>query len=167
MAKITEIPRECPQCGGEVWDNTKREKRNPKAPDVACKDKEFCKWAGWLPSAPKAAGGFNRLPQEYPHAQLYKLCVQYAIKEIRPLFADRDLQPEHILSAAATLFIQASKGGDIFKKAAPVPTSAPQPQPEVNTAPPQQNRPATRGTGMDQGHYSPPPVQFTEDDLPF
>ena len=36
----------CPKCEGPMWDNTK-DKRNPKAPDYKCKDKD-CSGAVWL-----------------------------------------------------------------------------------------------------------------------
>ena len=36
----------CPDCDGGVWDN-RNNKRNPKAPDFRCKDKE-CAAAGWI-----------------------------------------------------------------------------------------------------------------------
>jgi hypothetical protein len=43
----------CPQCGTSgVWDN-RQNKRNPKAPDWKCKDKD-CDWALWIDGARKA-----------------------------------------------------------------------------------------------------------------
>src|SRR6516164_8675999 len=37
----------CPVCGGEMWDN-REGKRNPKAPDFKCKDKD-CDGVIWPP----------------------------------------------------------------------------------------------------------------------
>ena len=40
----------CPKCSGPLWDD-RLDKRNPKAPDWKCKDKDGCGWAMWLDSA--------------------------------------------------------------------------------------------------------------------
>lgn len=125
MAKITAIPAACPDCGGAVWDNTKKPKRNPKAPDASCKDRDNCGWAGWLPDGAKTkAGGAAEKAsrvQEYAWAPLLKLCVQYIQKEISPLWQG-NVTPEMEKELASTLFIQMAKeGGDLFKK----PLSAP------------------------------------------
>src|SRR3954468_6607357 len=54
----TEIPN-CPRCQGPMWDN-REGKRNPKAPDFKCKDRE-CDGVIWPPrngtatAAPAAA----------------------------------------------------------------------------------------------------------------
>lgn len=37
----------CASCGGEMWDNRKN-KKNPKAPDFKCKDREGCDDAAWI-----------------------------------------------------------------------------------------------------------------------
>lgn len=39
----------CPACGGEMWDN-RTGKKNPRAPDLKCKDKDGCDHAIWLPT---------------------------------------------------------------------------------------------------------------------
>jgi len=39
---------DCPKCGGEMWDN-RRDKKNPKGPDLKCMSKE-CGNAIWLTS---------------------------------------------------------------------------------------------------------------------
>lgn len=39
----------CPACGGEMWDN-RTDKKNPRAPDLKCKDREGCDHAIWLKS---------------------------------------------------------------------------------------------------------------------
>ena len=39
-------PVQCPTCGGEMWDNRK-EKKNPKAPDLKCKDRDNCDGLWW------------------------------------------------------------------------------------------------------------------------
>lgn len=61
-----DIPDTCPKCGGGVWDN-RLNKRNPKAPDWKCKDKECIDpesgyvTGGWRSKTPKGgddtAGG--------------------------------------------------------------------------------------------------------------
>lgn len=51
---------ECPKCGGETWDNRQKKAdgaMSPRAPDVACKDKENCGWVQWPPRDKK--GGFS------------------------------------------------------------------------------------------------------------
>ena len=66
----------CPQCGGEMWDNRGR-KKNPKAPDFVCKDKQGCKddkgyttglWERDLKAGngrPNAMAGKNAQPESY------------------------------------------------------------------------------------------------------
>ena len=46
-----EIPEDCPQCGGEMWDN-RGDKKNPRGPDFKCKDPD-CGKAIWLTPPPK------------------------------------------------------------------------------------------------------------------
>jgi hypothetical protein len=43
----------CPKCGGEMWDN-RENKRNPRAPDFKCKDKN-CEGVIWPPRDKAAA----------------------------------------------------------------------------------------------------------------
>jgi hypothetical protein len=43
----TSVVPACPKCGGPMWDN-RASKRNPKAPDFKCKDKN-CEGALWPP----------------------------------------------------------------------------------------------------------------------
>src|SRR6267378_992956 len=50
--KLAPVP--CPKCGGPCWDNVAT-KRNPKAPDYACKDKEGCGAGVWLKDSEKNA----------------------------------------------------------------------------------------------------------------
>lgn len=45
----------CPKCDGPMWDN-RESKRNPKAPDFKCKDRDNCDGAIWLDSK-KSNGG--------------------------------------------------------------------------------------------------------------
>lgn len=42
----------CPKCKGDMWDN-RRSKRNPRAPDYRCKNKE-CDGVIWPPKEPAA-----------------------------------------------------------------------------------------------------------------
>jgi hypothetical protein len=46
-------PPKCPKCGGDMWDN-RVGKRNPKAPDFKCKDRE-CEGVIWPPRDAKLA----------------------------------------------------------------------------------------------------------------
>jgi hypothetical protein len=48
----TETPN-CPKCGGEMWDN-RQSKRNPRAPDFKCKDRN-CDGVIWPPREATAA----------------------------------------------------------------------------------------------------------------
>jgi hypothetical protein len=59
---VASPPPPCPKCSGDMWDN-RVGKRNPKAPDFKCKDKE-CDGVIWPPrdarpaaAAPVAAAG--------------------------------------------------------------------------------------------------------------
>ncbi len=52
-ADATPIPN-CPKCQGPMWDN-RVGKRNPKAPDFKCKDRE-CDGVVWPPRGAKPAG---------------------------------------------------------------------------------------------------------------
>ena len=45
----------CPKCQGPMWDN-REGKRNPKAPDFKCKNKE-CDGVIWPPRSATAAAG--------------------------------------------------------------------------------------------------------------
>ena len=44
---VSSPPPQCPKCSGDMWDN-RVGKRNPKAPDFKCKDKE-CDGVIWPP----------------------------------------------------------------------------------------------------------------------
>lgn len=44
----------CPKCGGKMWDN-RLGKRNPKAPDFKCRDRD-CDGVIWPPKPPRAVG---------------------------------------------------------------------------------------------------------------
>lgn len=45
--RTAEVPECCEMCGGDYWDN-RDNKRNPKAPDFKCKDKDGCGAGGWI-----------------------------------------------------------------------------------------------------------------------
>ena len=47
-------PPTCPKCQGPMWDN-RAGKRNPKAPDFKCKDRE-CDGVIWPPRGAKPVG---------------------------------------------------------------------------------------------------------------
>jgi hypothetical protein len=72
---VPPIPSACPKCGGKVWDN-RENKKNPKAPDWKCRDKNCLDektgftTGGWADkpkgkganSKPVPAGSFDDLP---------------------------------------------------------------------------------------------------------
>lgn len=125
MAKITAIPSACPQCGGEVWDNTKRPKKNPKAPDAACKDKENCQWAGWLPKASEAGGSARPTYTWDELGKVYQRCRLVADRVWKGSAVEKD--PTALVAATATLFIAAKDSG--LKVEAPKPEPKPEPPP--------------------------------------
>lgn len=125
MAKITAIPTECPDCGGPVWDNTKRPKKNPKAPDAACKDKEQCKWAGWL-DTPKSSGG-GRVAYSWDElGRTYQRCRMTAERVWKGSIVDKDASA--LVAATAALFIAAKDCGLKVEKVEP-PKPKPEPEP--------------------------------------
>ena len=56
----------CPKCGGRMWDN-RLTKRNPKAPDYKCRDRN-CDGVVWPPRAGNAAGPEHEGEAEQPAA---------------------------------------------------------------------------------------------------
>jgi hypothetical protein len=52
MSEETTATPSCPKCGGEMWDN-RENKRNPRAPDFKCKDRN-CEGVIWPPRDAKA-----------------------------------------------------------------------------------------------------------------
>jgi hypothetical protein len=54
----------CPKCGGRMWDN-RLTKRNPKAPDYKCRDRN-CDGVIWPPRAGGAPGGPEQHDAEQP-----------------------------------------------------------------------------------------------------
>jgi len=64
---------QCPQCGGEMWDN-RQNKTNPKAPDFKCKDPNCLDDKGYVTAVwdkPKGnftpKGGKNEVPTAKPN----------------------------------------------------------------------------------------------------
>ena len=57
-------PEACPKCGGDMWDNS-TDKRNPRAPDYKCKDRD-CDGAVWLDS--KKGAGNDEMDAGYSRA---------------------------------------------------------------------------------------------------
>ena len=55
---------ECPQCGGDIWNNVAINKRRiangeKPRPDYSCKDKEGCGWVKWPVKEKKEFPKFN------------------------------------------------------------------------------------------------------------
>lgn len=118
---------ECPKCGGRMWDN-RETKKNPKAPDYKCRDRN-CDGVIWPPkngqpnvgpkSEKQAFTAGPRIPQmDGPMDTdkldrlfaLYGVCLSEAIQQAKKLDeADVGSTPESVASMAATIFIQAAK----------------------------------------------------------
>lgn len=124
---------DCPKCGGPVYDN-RRDKKNPKAPDFKCKDRNDCGWSKWEDRGRggnnNRGGGNGARPANAPPARavrplgpLYYQCMQAAQKTVATLIGD-SATPADIVAATATIFINASQSG------APVVAPKPKPAPE-------------------------------------
>lgn len=124
-------PVNCPKCGGPMWDNIEG-KRNPKAPDYACKDKQGCGAGVWLKDAekaalaapPAAAAPVQGQPQGQPARppivldKMMRACVQAAIAIGNELFKDGDvvgLDDALTLNMATTMFIARCRGEGILE----------------------------------------------------
>lgn len=134
---------ECPKCGGELWDNRPKKRSGemkPNAPDFACKDKENCGWLQWPPKDKKVvkqAGGPG-MPAESPSStrqarwtwptlsETYLQSLLIARKQVVGLATSLKLEVrlEDILSAAATVFIAASRDGVKLQAVSRVPDEA-------------------------------------------
>src|SRR5437762_14358313 len=118
----------CPECGGDVWDNRPKKRAGemkPNGPDFACKDKENCGWLQWPPKvkpvAKTAAGPgmpaepTSRQPRwTWPTlAETYLQSLLIARKQVVGLATSLKLEVrmEDLLSAAACVFIAASRDG--------------------------------------------------------
>ena len=120
----------CPQCGGEMWDNTAPgAKKNPKGPDYKCKDKD-CAHAVWLPKgtkpaakaatpavkpAPTGAIDWSQVQRDYT-AVIYTAAHALA-KGLGCAVTDVDQQA--VQAGAATLLIQLEKQGHKLGTLAP------------------------------------------------
>lgn len=131
-------PSECPQCGGELWNNVKKKasgSMNAKAPDFSCKDKEGCGWVQWPPKAEKAVGGkpgAKATRYSGPLGPLYSQCLDFAKRVCHHHLGD-EVDAKDIIAAAATLFIgacQLEKPVILATKAKPAPPPEPEPDPE-------------------------------------
>src|ERR1043166_4456053 len=128
----------CPQCQGEVWDNRARIRDEGwKGPVYKCKDQN-CGWVQWpakkTAPAQKVEGGPGMPTQTarsggpkhtWPGlSQMYFQALIIARKQVIGLGAATKLgvRMEDILSAAATIFIAASRDG--------VKQPEPEPEPE-------------------------------------
>jgi hypothetical protein len=129
----------CPKCEGEVWDNRERIRAEGwKGPQFKCKD-EHCGWLQWPPKAVKkvAEGGPGMPAQQVPRtsgpkhtwpglSDTYYRSLLIARKQVVAMGAALKLEVriEDILSAAATIFIAASRDG----------VKLPEPEPEPQEA---------------------------------
>ena len=131
---------DCPNCGGEVWNNAQknrdRESEGKKPlPLYACKDKDGCKWVQWPPRnataakpAPRAQGTppAPSVRSTRPLGPLYYACMKIAAATVKQHIGDK-ATPADIVAACATLFIGATNTGAPL---APPPKPAPEPEPE-------------------------------------
>lgn len=116
-------PINCPKCGGAMWNNVEG-KRNPKAPDYACKDKQGCGAGVWLKDTEKAAlsavssngAGTHRPPVVLD--KMMRACVKAAQSIGTELFKDGEvtgLDDALTLNMATTLFIARTKDQGILE----------------------------------------------------
>lgn len=121
----------CPQCGGEMWDNTAPgAKKNPKGPDFKCKDK-ICAHAMWLPKAkaatpvaskatvqaPPSTVNWSQVGRDY-YAAAY--CAAHGLAKAMGCEL-KDLDQSAVQAGAATVLIQLEKQGHRIGALAPKP----------------------------------------------
>lgn len=155
---FTEMPTQCPECGGGVWDETKgRGKRSPKAPDCRCKDKDGCAWAGWYAKDSRPAQGAQRPKMAAGPALLNS--VRYVKKFIAPEF--QNPSNELIKEMAVVLTLAQTKDGCPLSNAE---TKAV----EATEKPPLPQRPAAapRRAEYDDADFTPGPYDRGSE-LPF
>lgn len=118
--------KDCPKCGGECFDNTKKVAEGWKGPLHKCKD-QGCGWVQWPPKGPKGApsnGGKPSPRVTYTWEELgntYAKCAGIAKKVWTP-GPSRDGNPTaEMVAATATLFIQAMSSGMKVEKPKPEP----------------------------------------------
>ena len=122
----------CPNCGGETYDNREAKaagKYKPNAPDFSCKDKA-CGWKKWpeKKAAPKQQTAARPMadPWTWPElAEIYHESLTIARKQVVGL-ATAYKQPvvvAEILSAAATVFIAATRDGVAPRSIEPAPAT--------------------------------------------
>lgn len=122
----------CPKCGGQVWDNRK-DKKNPKAPDFKCRDKN-CDGVIWPPKPAKAApkpvsqghpeflanqeaedaaelAGKIGPPEKPKLTKLYLDATEFVLDKVVPKFEEKEigLTDTAVAAMIATVFIAASK----------------------------------------------------------
>lgn len=131
---------ECPDCGGECYDNRRKKADGtykPTAPDFACKDKEGCGWKKFPPKN-KGGGGGNgggsAAPRQNtkPLGPLYHQSLLFAKASLANAFGE-EVPVTDVIAAAATVFIQAANTGRPVrnKKAEPQQQRRrPEPEPE-------------------------------------
>lgn len=135
---------DCPKCGGPVYDN-RHDKKNPKAPDFKCKDRNDCGWSKWEDRGRNGGGnrgggnrsngngGGNRTagpsrPQR-PLGPLYYQCMKVAQKTVADIIGESATAAD-IIAATATLFIGAHQTGAVVVVPKAKPAPEPEPEPE-------------------------------------
>lgn len=122
-------PTPCPKCGGAMWDN-QFTKRNPKAPDYACKNKEGCGAGVWLKDSEKnAQQGREQLasgqpsgpqPAQKPRGIILDKAMEQCIVASKEMLAQQfktgsEIPPELVVNLATTMFIVRTDGRGILK----------------------------------------------------
>lgn len=98
----------CPQCGGQMWDN-RTGKKNPRAPDFKCKNPK-CQKAIWLDSsAPVQKPATGSIPEQVKNGddeRIRSMCLAYS----KDLVVAGKVQIEQIADMAEQ-FVEWVKGG--------------------------------------------------------
>lgn len=106
----------CPNCGGDTWDNAQKVAGGWKGPLRKCK--AGCGWVEWPPKGQRATSTTRSAPSgpKWTWDTLrttYRRSLVMATKEVRECAesAKLTLTVADILASAATIFIAASRDG--------------------------------------------------------
>lgn len=120
--------RECPQCGGDIWDNTAKVDDGWRGPLYKCKDDD-CGWVKWPKKQQRKKSGQKGGGPKWTWgrlSQMYENCLLIAQKHLNAHV--EAAEPVDVIAATATLFIAATRDG--VRPAKPKPKPEPEPEPE-------------------------------------
>lgn len=174
----SKAPAQCPKCGGDMWDNIDT-KKNPKAPDYACKDKQGCGAGIWLTDtqknaaraqqAPAGGGGAPRPVGNIILDTMMYRCLQSAYAMLDKNVKDGKISfysSDNALNLATTLFLSRTRDrSGILRIEKPVPAPQPPVVPVPPQPPPAPPPPAPLPQHDDREGYFQSPG--SDDDLPF